>query len=281
MISKIHNSYDRFTETEKKIADAILASPQAVINMSVKELAQNCGTVPSAIVRFCKHLDLKGFSELKLSLSSELGGRDYSADLLPVCREDGAPQVFGKVFASSIRTLEDTLTMTDFSQIEQILTLLQGAERIVFFGVGTSSVIAMDAQYRFAQLGIATSACTDILFMNVTAANLKSCDVAVCISHSGNTKATVNAMRRAKKAGAATVSISSFAHSRLAKSSDYSIVAFSDDKNYPVEAVSARIAHMCIIDALVMSLASQNYETLQKHIDERNEVLQEIRYKSK
>ena len=115
--------------------------------------------------------------------------------------------------------------------------------------------------------------------MNVTAANLKAGDVAVCISHSGNTKATVDAMRRAKKAGAATISVSSFAHSMLAKESDYKLIAFSDDKNYPVEAVSARIAHICILDALMMSLASQNYETLQKHIGERNEVLKEMRYK--
>ena len=199
--------------------------------------------------------------------------------MLPVGEGDEPKQVFSKVFASGINTLQDTLSMIDFSQTETIVRLLQKATRIVFFGVGTSSVIATDAQYRFAQLGIATSACTDILFMNVTAANLKAGDVAVCISHSGNTKATVDAMRRAKKAGAATISVSSFAHSRLAKESDYKLIAFSDDKNYPVEAVSARIAHICILDALMMSLASQNYETLQKHIGERNEVLKEMRYK--
>ena len=171
--------------------------------------------------------------------------------------------------------------MIDFSQAEIIIRLLLQATRVAFFGVGTSSVIATDAQYRFAQLGIATSACTDILFMNVTAANLKVGDVAVCISHSGSTKATVDAMRRAKKAGADTIAISSFAHSRLAMESDYHLIAFSDDKNYPVEAVSARIAHICILDALMMSLAAKNYETLQKHIGERNEVLKEMRYKSK
>ena len=114
--------------------------------------------------------------------------------------------------------------------------------------------------------------------MNVTAANLKSSDVAIGISHSGNTKATVNALRRAKKSGATTVAISSFAHSLLAKESDYQVIAFSDDRNYPVEAVSARIAHMCIIDALMMAFATRNYSDLHEHITERNSVLKEIRY---
>lgn len=281
MISQIHNCYDRLTLTEKKIADKVLAAPGAVLRMSVQALAQASGTVPSAVVRFCKSVGTKGFADFKIALSADLGEKSPSTDMLPVQEGDKPTAVFGKVFASGIRTLEDTLSMTDFSQIEAILALLEQANRIVFFGVGTSSVIATDAQYRFAQLGLPTSACTDILFMNVTAANLKPGDVALGISHSGNTKATVDALRRAKKAGAATVALTSFAHSRLAEESDHRIVAFSDDKNYPVEAVSARIAHMCIVDALMMSLAARNYSQLRRHMDERNEVLADMRYKNK
>lgn len=281
MISRIHNCYDSLTDTEKKIANTVLTAPQDAVKMTAKELAECSGTVPSAVVRFCKSIGVKGFSDFKLRLSAELGGRVSTVDMLPVCEGDAPQKVFDKVFASGINTLQDTLSMIDFLQAEAIVQLLQQAARVVFFGVGTSSVIAVDAQYRFAQLGLSTSACTDILFMNVTAANLKSGDVAVGISHSGSTKATVDALRRAKKAGAATVAISSFAHSRLAQESDYRIIAFSDDKNYPVEAVSARIAHMCIIDALMMSLASKNYDMLYKHIGERNEVLKEMRYKNK
>lgn len=281
MVSRIHNCYKSLTDTERKIADTVLLSPKDTVKMTVKELAQRSGTVPSAVVRFCKSIGTKGFSDFKIGLSAELGGKALADGMLPVCEDDDTRQVFRKVFASGINTLEDTLSMIDPAQTDAILQLLQQATRVVFFGVGTSSVIAMDAQYRFAQLGISTSVCTDILFMNVTAANLKSGDVAVGISHSGNTKATVDALRRAKKYGAATIAISSFAHSRLAQECDYRIIAFSDDKNYPVEAVSARIAHMCIIDSLMMSLAARNYSVLGKHISERNEVLDEIRYKSK
>ena len=281
MLPEIHNRYDRLTDTERKVADMVLAAPQDAVKMTAKELARHSGTVPSAVVRFCKSIGVKGFSDFKIRLSAELGSKASASSMLPVSDGDAPQQVFEKVFASGINTLQDTLSMIDFSQAETIVRCLQQATRVVFFGVGTSSVIATDAQYRFAQLGIATSACTDILFMNVTAANLKAGDVAVCISHSGSTKATVDAMRRAKKSGADTIAISSFAHSRLATESDYKLIAFSDDKNYPVEAVSARIAHMCIVDALMMSLAAQNYSALRKHMDERNEVLKEMRYKTK
>ena len=137
--------------------------------MTVKELAEHSGTVPSAVVRFCKSIGATGFSDFKICLSAGLGKKASAAEMLPVGEGDEPKQVFSKVFASGINTLQDTLSMIDFSQTETIVRLLQKATRIVFFGVGTSSVIATDAQYRFAQLGIATSACTDILFMNVTA----------------------------------------------------------------------------------------------------------------
>lgn len=281
MLSIIHNHYHHLTETEKKIADTVLSAPQEAIRMTVQELAQHSNTAPSAVIRFCKSIGSSGFSDFKISLSKELGQKKSDSQLLPVCRDDTPAQVFDKVFASGVHTLQDTLAMMDLQQVEQILHRLQTATRVVFFGVGTSSVIATDAQYRFAQLGLSTAACTDILFMNVTAANLTEGDVAIGVSHSGTTKATVDALRRAKKAGACTVAITSFAHSLLAKESDHHIIAFSDEKNYPVEAVSARIAHMCILDALMMSLATKNYSHLDKYISERNEVLREIRYRDK
>lgn len=280
MISAIHNCYTRLTDTEKRIADAVLRSPEDAVGMTVQALAAAADTVPSAVIRFCKSIGAKGFTDFKLSLSAEIGARAGTAASLPVQKDDSFRQIFHKVFQSGIRTLEDTLCMIDFREIEAICSVLKTAGRIVFFGVGTSSVIAIDAQYRLAQLGKATSACTDILFMNITAANLKPTDVAVGISHSGSTKATVDALRRAKNAGAATVAISSFAHSRLARECDHRIIVFSDEKNYPVEAVSARMAHMCIIDALMLSLAALDYDRLEQHISERNHILQEIRYKS-
>lgn len=278
MLFQIHNHYQTLTDAEKRIADQVLASPQDVVNMTVKELANKSNAVPSAVIRFCKSVGASGFSDFKIRLSSELGSKASTQAMLPVQENDTPSQIFKNVFASGINTLQDTLSMIDVDQVKKIIDALHQAPRIVFFGVGTSSVIAMDAQYRFAQLGIATAACTDVLFMNVAAANLKPGEVAVGISHSGNTKATVNALRRAKKAGATTVSISSFVDSRLTEESDYSIVAFSDDQNYPVEAVSARIAHICIIDALMMNLAARNYNTLDKLLGERNEILEEMRY---
>ncbi len=279
--AQIHNRYPTLTEMEQKIADFILASPQKVLRMTVTELAAECGTAPSAVTRFCKSVKTEGFSELKILLAKESASKeDFSPVELPAFSPDDSTEiVFQKVFSSGVNTLRDTLQMLDFNKIRQIVSVFSGARKICFFGVGTSSVIATDAQYRFSQTGIEATACTDILFMNVCAASLAPGDVAVGISHSGATHATVDCLRRAKASGAATVAITSFTDSPLYRECDHSISVFADEKNYPVEAVSARVAHICLIDAFMMTLATMNYAGFCEHIEKRNQILKEIRYK--
>lgn len=279
IIAKIHNVFKNLTETEQKIASYILEFPEKIVNMTATELATACGTVPSAVNRMCKSIGVEGFAKLKISLATAVGNEGYNENNIPFDKEDSPKMIFNKVFNSGINTLKSTCQMIDFSKIEEISIKFASAQRIFLFGVGTSSVVALDAAYRFSQLDVQAYAYTDILQMNVMSKNMKNGDVAFGISHSGRTKAVVDVMRSAKQAGATTIALTSFTKSLLYTESDYSISAYADEKNYPVEAVSARIAHMCIIDALILTIASLNYEDYSKHISLRNAALDDIRYR--
>lgn len=276
--SNIEKCYTTLTPTERKVAQTVLSSPEKVTEMTVYDLATRCGVAPSAVIRFCKSIKLHGYAELKIALARELGSQTEDMQLPAFEEGDEISKVVRKVFHSGMQTLRDTLDMMDFQKIENMATSLETAKRIFIFGIGTSSIIAMDAQYRLAQLGLWASACTDILLMNVTAANLGPEDVVLAISHSGRTKSVVDAVHRAHKAGAATLAITSFADSLLYQESDISAVVYADEIRYPIEAVSARVAHICMLDALTMVIATHNFESFAGHIKARNKVLQEIRY---
>ncbi len=278
VIAKIHNVFGNLTDTEQKIASYILEFPEKVVNMTAKEIADACETVPSAVNRMCKSIGVEGFTKLKISLASAVGKEGYDQKNIPFDKEDTPKMIFSKVFNSGVNTLKNTYQMIDFSKIDEISKKFASAKRIFIFGVGTSSVVAADAAYRFSQLDVQAYAYTDILQMNVMANNMKNGDVAFGISHSGRTKAVVDAMHSAKQVGATTIALTSFTKSFLYTDSDYSISVYADEKNYPVEAVSARIAHMCVIDALMLSIASLNYEDYSKHISLRNAALDGIRY---
>ena len=276
--SKIQGCFGMLTPAERKIATWVLANPQKVIAMTVSQLAAQCGAAPSAVIRFCKSVNVGGFSELKIALAAELGGAKQQTQLPAFTEGDGTENVVRKVFCSVIQTLNDTLNLLDFETVGAIANALAKAKRIFIFGVGTSSVIAMDAQYRLSQMGLWATACTDILLMNVTASNLREGDVALAISHSGRTKAVVDAVRRARAGGAKVLAITSFADSPLFRESDLASFVYADEANYPVEAVSARVAHTCLIDAVAMVIATRDFGTYADHVKARNRILEEIRY---
>ncbi len=278
IIATIHNLFNELTETEKRIASFILKFPDKIVNMTSKELAETCDTVPSAVNRMCKSIGVEGFAKLRLSLASEVSKEEFSKNSAPFDKEDTPKVIFNKVFNSGINTLKNTYEMLDFTKIDLMAKKIASANRVFIFGVGTSAVVAVDAAYRFSQLDIQAYAYTDILQMNVMAKNMKEGDVAFGISHSGTTKAVVDTMRCSKQAGATTISLTSFTKSFLYNESDYSVSVYADEKNYPVEAVSARVAHICVIDALMLTIASLNYEDYLKHISKRNKTLDYIRY---
>ena len=278
LLVQIQNQSGNLTPAECKIASFILSSSQDAVNMTAAQLAKKCGVAPSAVIRFCQSIGLSGFSELKIRLAQESVSRENTGELPAFSPGEGTEGVARHVFQSGMQTLKNTMDMLDVEKLDAMAAALANARRIFIFGVGTSSVVAADAQYRLSQLGFSAQCCTDILFMNVTAVNLTCDDAVLCISHSGQTKAVISAMRHAKKSGAAALSITSFPDSILYRESHIALSVFADDINYPVEAVSARVAHICLIDALAMVLATKNPECFAEHIAARNQILREIRY---
>ncbi len=278
MTNNIQKHYASLTPVEKKIADWILSSPDQAIRSTAGQIAKNAGTAPSAVIRFCKSIGLEGFSELKIALAQEMGKRENASRLPAFQRGDTADHIVDKVFENAVSTLHDTCNMIDREKLIKMAAELEQAKRIFLFGVGTSSVIAVDAQYRLSQMGLWATAYTDLLFMNVTAAQAGPDDVVLAISHSGRTKAVVDAIRSAKKGGARVLSLTSFADSPLYLESDLAIAVYADEKNYPVEAVSARLGHLCLVDAMTMVLATKNFDNFARHIHSRNQILENIRY---
>ena len=278
ILLQIQNQSGKFTQAECKIAGFVLSAPQAAANMTAAQLAEKSGVAPSAVIRFCQSIGLSGFSELKIRLSQEIVAPEKTDELPAFHPGEGTLGVAQRVFQAGMQTLKKTMDMLDENKLEAMATTLSSAKRIFIFGVGTSSVVAADAQYRLSQFGLNAQCCTDILFMNVSAVNLSSEDAVLCISHSGRTKTVINAMRHARKSGAKTLSITSFPDSILYRESQIALSVFADEINYPVEAVSARVAHICLIDALAMVLATKNPQGFAEHIAARNQILREIRY---
>lgn len=276
-LSVIKSEYNNLTAKEKLIADYILKNHDKVIKMSVGELAEDAGVVKSAVIRCCKSLGFSGFSDLKFSLARE-NVRNEQFNYVPYINEgDSTVAIMEKIFSANIKTLHDTLEGIDREILTGLVELLKSANNIYIYGIGTSAGIVSDFQYRLMQLGFMAFSFTDIVAMRVSTLNIKKGDVAIGISNSGRTKATVEALELAKKRGAKVASVTSYKKSPIVKVSDFPIVIYTDEIQYPIEAISSRIAHISVLDSICIALSAKDYNRAVKLSGQIHDMVDDIR----
>lgn len=254
----------------RRIADFVLAQPERVVRMSVTELSEATESSEGSVINFCQRLGLSGFQQLKLSLAQELVQPLHfiHEDLE---REDDADTVCRKIFHSGIQALRDTLSVLDPRSLAKAAEVLRAAKRIEIYGIGSSAPIAEDAHYRMLRIGLQAKAVTDSHVQAISASRTDP-DVAVLtVSHSGATHETVTSTKLAKAAGAKTVVITNYARSPIQAHADVVLFTMARETKFRTEAMTSRIAQLCVVDALIAALALADYErsteTLQQTFD--------------
>ena len=274
----IKSNYNSLTKVEKKIADFVLENRNNVIHMSIGELAANVGVVKSAIIRLSKSLGFLGYAELKISLAMELSKNKQLKFTPYISKEDDAGAILDKIFSANVKTLHDTAERINRKALGEVVDLLCNANAIYIYAIGTSSAIGSDFQYRLMQLGYMSFFFNDVPAMKVSTMNIKPGDVAIGISHSGRTVATIEALELAKAQGAKTVCITSYPESEITKICEYPIEIYSDEVQYPMEAISARIAHMSVIDAISVAVSAKNIEATEERTKKTYEIVNTVRF---
>jgi RpiR family transcriptional regulator, repressor of rpiB and als operon len=95
--------------------------------------------------------------------------------------------------------------------------LMQCSRRVLFLGIGASGMVARRAAQRLLSLGLSAIAIEDPYTQIFATENVGSQDVVVRISHTGQTAAITEAIRRARRRGARTVALTNYLQSPLAK----------------------------------------------------------------
>ncbi len=242
-----------------RIADYILAQPEKIVSMSVTELSEETGVSEGSIINFCRGIGLSGFQQMKLSLAQEIVQpvQFIHEDL---ARDDDMDTICRKVFHSGIQALRDSLSVLRPLDMSRAVDMIRAARRVEIYGIGSSAPIAEDTHYRMLRIGLDARVVVDSHVQAISASRCYA-DVAVLtISHSGATHETVAATRLAKEAGANTIVITNFARSPIQAYADVVLFTMARETSFRTEAMTSRIAQLCVIDALIAALALADYE---------------------
>ncbi len=245
---------------ERKVAQYILDRPEAVPQLTVVELGRASGVSEATVLRLCQTLGFRGYTDFKrrliadLAASRALGAEVAAQPYADVQESDSVAELLYKVLRMDIQALVDTASAVRVEQFDRAVCLLNEARRIECYGVGGSGPVVQDAAYRLLRVGLDARCATDSHLQVVHAALLRQEDVALCISHSGETQDTLDALLVAHDAGAKTIVITGFPDSPLARAADVTLVTATIGSRWRGDEVPARIAQLCLIDALCVAL---------------------------
>ncbi len=112
---------DSFFDTEKKIGDYIVRNPKKVVDMTVGELAKECGVSEASVSRFCKRIELKGFHHLKISLARELVDAKDDGEISGHISVDDMEGSLRGILSNKMEELRQTVAMIDREELKKIL----------------------------------------------------------------------------------------------------------------------------------------------------------------
>jgi DNA-binding MurR/RpiR family transcriptional regulator len=254
--TKIVGSYPALGTAERRVADYILAHPHEITGLAIAALAGRCQVSQHTINRFCRSVGLAGYPELKLALAQHLilAASSLSQDGSAPTGPDG---VIAQAFHFNINSIKATAALGQNDTLRAVAKQIAHARLVRFFGMGGSAVVCMDAALRLRQLGIATEAVLDPYNQTVEACWIGKRDIAIGISHTGASRPTVEALRLARASAAATVAITNFPDSPLAKSADQVLLTATGQQlsTLSTTMMVSRLAQLALVDALYALVA--------------------------
>jgi DNA-binding MurR/RpiR family transcriptional regulator len=259
VLTRLRIRRESLSRSAQRIADYVIRHPDAVMRMSVTELADATDASEGSVINFCRQLEMTGFQQLKLSLAQDTVQpvQFIQEDL---ARNDNPEQICRKIFSAGIQALRDTLSVLDPQSLEAAVKLLRQARRIEVYGIGSSAPIAEDAYFRMLRIGLEAKVVTDSHMQAISASRTGPEVTVLTISHSGATHETIASTKLAHAAGAKTVIITNYARSPLQAFADVVLFTMARETKFKTEAMTSRIAQLCVVDALIAALALADYD---------------------
>ena len=245
----IKSLYPDLSTKETEIADYILKEPKLVSRSTIKEIAAALHMADSTVFQFTKKLGFPNFREFRTELLTEEFDPEISIHE-HITGKDSALDMARKVFASSILSLQATSSLLTQKTMQQAAEMIMHCRCLTFFGAGGSNMIAQDAFHKFLRSPIHCQHTIDSHMQRIQAALMKKGDCIIAISHTGQSKETLEPVRLAKKNNAAIIGITSFPLSPLAKLADVILISTSEETEFRQESLSSRITQLALLDSL-------------------------------
>lgn len=267
-ILKLQELMDTFSPSEQRVASYFLDHRTQLMGTPIDEVAKACRTSKTTVVRLCKLNGYKGFKEFCMALSANLAVKKENPLIYTdVQAGSDLAHIMEDTTRRNIGGLQSTMQVLSYAELDKAVEAIHKAKRVDFYGVGSSALVALDAQHKFLRIDKVSLTSQDPHVQVVSAASLATGDVAVFFSYSGETSDTLSTLQVARQGGAITISITKYAPSTLSDRCDIHLHVACSEVAVRTGATSSRIAMLHIVDLLFSAVISKEYEDAKTVLD--------------
>lgn len=238
-----------------RVVELIIEDPQYVLTATAAEIAQRCEVSSATAVRAVRSAGFGGLPELKQRLARAMGSGDQRPAPRALAEVTTISELTETIAASHIESLHAVRGTLSAGTLEQAVGSLRDAGRVLVTASGTSLPVATDAAYRLTMSGLTVQHTADNYSSVVLAGHLGPGDVLLAVSHSGETRQTLDVVEVAQAAGARVIGVTSFSASPLARTADLPLIAVGNAAAEQLVESSSRIAHLAVVDMLCSAAA--------------------------
>lgn len=250
--------------SERHIVDFIFENLQDVSNMGIVELGERTFTSTTTVKRLCRKLGIESYTDFRLQLSAEIASYDRMNILKgaqdPVGQYDTTADIIVKVSDQNAKSIIETSTLNSPEVISGVIHLMRSAQRIDFYGVGPSNVVAQDAYIKCMRLGIPSSAIEDPMSMRMNVRAYPKGALAFLISYTGETDSIIEVAKELNAMGVTSVSLTSFGENRLVSLCTHNLYVQSSESWDRLGGMSSRISTLYLVDVLFTALMNTSYQ---------------------
>ena len=247
--------FEELTELEQEIARYFLQSDTIHDDLSSQHVTQKLHISQAALTRFAKKCGFTGYREFVFQYQHQASKQDtHSHKHSPLTK---------RVLRSYSIMREQTQDLIDEEQLERVAQLIDDAERVYFFGTGSSGLIAREMKLRFMRLGVVCEALTDQDGFAWTTSIMDENCLVLGFSLSGTTQSVLDSLLDAKEMGAKTILFTSAPNKNSQAYTETVLVASHSQSSY-IQRISAQLPMLILIDLIYAYFLEINRDSKEK-----------------
>ncbi|EKO3685621.1 MurR/RpiR family transcriptional regulator [Vibrio metschnikovii] len=255
LLSRLRYGIDSYSPKLKAVADFIVSNADKTQYLTITELARHTITSEATVIRLCRDLGFKGYSDFRMALAIEIS-QQQTTNINNEPNKDA--DRIDDATNMAITSLQDTSNLIDRKQIDRICKLIHEADNIHCVGVGASSIVGHYLSFRLTRIGKYSTMFEDTHMAAMRAIKSKPNDLWFAISSSGSTKDVVYVATKAKSQKSPVVSLTNIRHSPLSVTSDEILVAARPEGPLSGGAFASKVSALLLVDILINQLVAEH-----------------------